>query len=132
MPLLLRVWSQAGMVAGPVLLCFVVLPISDWTVNGRRMSYADFWASGAGASAALFVGLLTVGPWGMAARRPGSRWLLVFAPLAPVVLVPSSPLLADTPYWTIVLSQVVTSMIIFWCLFYLQPVKRYLESDERA
>src|SRR5438309_1795592 len=48
LPFPLDMLCQGAMVAGPVLLVFLVLPIVEWTVNGRQMSYAELWKSGAG------------------------------------------------------------------------------------
>src|SRR5438034_6471454 len=70
---------------GPVLFVFVVLPIVEWTVNGRPMSYAELWKSGAGLAFGLFLFLLMIGAWGLAARNLRSRWALVAAPTAPYV-----------------------------------------------
>src|SRR5262245_52347499 len=87
MPFLLRQLCQGGMVAGPILLIFLCLPIFEWTVNGRRVSYSELWLSGSGVAFALFVSLVAVGCWGLAARRPASRWALVLAPVAPYVTI---------------------------------------------
>src|SRR5437762_14314585 len=76
---------QGAMVAGPVLLVVVVLLVVEWTVNGRQMSYAELWKSGAGLAFGLFLFLLMIGAWGLAARNLASRWALVAAPAAPYV-----------------------------------------------
>src|SRR5713101_6495150 len=51
LPFPLDMLCQGAMVAVPILFVFVVLPIVDWTINGRQMSYAELWKSGAGRSA---------------------------------------------------------------------------------
>ena len=85
LPFPLDMLCQGAMVAGPVLFVFLVLPIVEWTVNGRQMSYAELWKSGAGLAFGLFLFLLMIGAWGLAARNLRSRWALVAAPTAPYV-----------------------------------------------
>ena len=85
LPFPLDMLCQGAMVAGPALLVFLVLPIVEWTVNGRPMSYAELWKSGAGLAFGLFLFLLMIGAWGLAARNLRSRWALVAAPTAPYV-----------------------------------------------
>ena len=128
MPFLLRILCQGGMVAGPVLFLFLVLPIADWTFNGTRMSYSELWSSGAGLVMAVFIGLVIVGTWGMAARKPTSRWALVLAPLAPIILALAFPKLRSTvPLDPVFLLQVlVTPAIIYGCLFHFASIRKYL------
>lgn len=130
MPWLLRQICQGGMLAGPILLFFVLLPLADYRINGRSMSYSEFWFSGAGASAALFVSLIIVGCWGLAARRPNSRWALVAAPLAPyapLVVFPSS-FVGDVTAADVLLACL-TAAVIYVCLFYPPSIRRYLEGE---
>ena len=125
MPFLLRLWCQGGMVAGPILLLFAIFPIADWTVNGRAMSYGEFWTSGAGASMATFVSLITIGAWGMAAKIPASRWALVLAPVLPLVFSPG-PMVETTSLPSLIVAQGITAAIIYWCLFHIDAVRQYL------
>jgi hypothetical protein len=124
MPLLLRVLCQGGMVAGPLLLLFLIVPVAPWTVNGRPMSYAEFWVSGAGLSAALFVGLICLGTWGMAARKSWTRWALVSAPILPIVPFPKS-MVPDLGL--VLLNGALTGAVIYVCLFHIKSVRKYLD-----
>jgi hypothetical protein len=80
MPFLLRTFCEGAMVAAPILLVFLLLPITDWQINGRPMAYAELWSSGQGVAIAAFLVLGGVGAWGLAARVHASRWLLVSLP----------------------------------------------------
>jgi hypothetical protein len=131
MPFLLRIWCQGGMIAGPILLFFVLFPVTDWTVNGREMSYREFWSSGAGATAATFVGLFTVGAWGMAARIPASRWALVLSPLLPLAFMPAF-MVGTTSLSTLLLGQAITAAIVYWCLFRLNAVRQYFLAGKQS
>jgi hypothetical protein len=123
MPVLLRTLCQGGMVAGPLLLLFLIVPVAPWTVNGKPMSYAEFWTSGAGLSAALFVGLITLGTWGIAARKSWTRWALVSAPILPVIPFPNS-MLPDVGL--VLLNGALTGAVIYLCLFHIKSVRQYL------
>ena len=126
MPSILKPLCQGGMVAGPIMLFFILLPISDWTVNGQKMSYYEFWRFGAGTSALTFVGLIAIGTWGMAARKSWSRWTLVFAPLLPIATIPR----AMIPEFGMALASGVFFAAIFYeCLFHLTAVRKYLLGD---
>src|SRR5437016_14602188 len=85
LPFPLDMLCQGAMVAGPALLVFLVLPIAEWTVNGRQMSYAELWKSGAGLAFGLFLFLLMIGAGRSAARNRTSPWVLVAAPAPPYV-----------------------------------------------
>jgi hypothetical protein len=119
---------QGAMVVGPILFVFLVLPIFDWPINGREMSYAELWKSGAGLAFGLFLFLITIGAWGLAARNPRSRWALVAAPAAPYVAsLPflSSKLLSTEEVWFGILGGLVIGAIMYACLFHLPAVRRY-------
>jgi hypothetical protein len=116
------------MVAGPILFVFLVLPIVDWTISDRQMSYAELWKSGAGLAFGLFLFLITIGAWGMAARHLRSRWALVAAPGAPyVVSVPflNSGLLSTEDVWFGILGGLLMAAIVYVCLFHWPAVRRY-------
>ncbi|TMI36779.1 MAG: hypothetical protein E6H41_10120 [Betaproteobacteria bacterium] len=128
LPFPLDMLCQGAMVAGPVLLVFLVLPIVEWTVNGRQMSYAELWKSGAGLAFGLFLFLLMIGAWGLAARNLASRWALVAAPAAPYVAsVPflSSGLISTEDVWFGILGGSLVAAIAYACLFHLPAVRRY-------
>jgi hypothetical protein len=116
------------MVVGPILFVFLVLPIVDWPINGRQMSYAELWKSGAGLAFGLFLFLITIGAWGLAARNLRSRWALVAAPTAPYVAsLPflNSELLSTEDVWFGILGGLVMGAIMYACLFHLPAVRRY-------
>jgi hypothetical protein len=134
LPIPLDMLCQGAMVAGPVLLLFVVLPIVDWTINGRQMSYAELWKSGAGLAFGLFLFLIMVGAWGLAARNLRSRWALVAAPSAPYIAsVPflSSGLLSAEDVWFGILGGLVMAAITYACLFHWPAVRRYFAAGRR-
>ena len=127
MPFLLRMLCQGGMIAGPLLLLFLIVPVAPWTVNGKAVSYAELWGSGAGVSAALFIGLITLGTWGMAARKSWTRWALVLAPILPVVPFPKS-MLPDLGL--LLLNSALTGAVIYVCLFHIKSVRQYLRAGQ--
>ena len=129
LPFLLRLLCKGGMVAGPILFVFLVVPIMDWTVNGHQMSYSDLWRSGAGMSALLLICLVTFGTWGMAARLGWSRWALVLAPVLSIILFPKS-LVPNLGFALI--NGLVTAVIIYGCLFHLKPVQVYFSKSDNA
>ena len=123
MPLLLGLLCKGGMVAGPILLFFLAVPVMEWTVNGQRMSYSELWRSGAGISLVISGGLITLGTWGMAARQRWCRWALVLAPVLPIAAFPKS--FIPEPGFALV-NELVTAAIIYGCLFHLRSVQEYL------
>jgi hypothetical protein len=132
LPFPLDMLCQGAMAAGPILFVFLVLPIVDWTINGRQISYAELWKSGAGLAFGLFLFLLTIGAWGLAARNLRSRWALVAAPPAPYVAsVPflSSGLLSTEDVWFGILGGLLMAAIAYACLFHLAAVRRYFSSS---
>jgi len=75
MPAVLRVLCRGGMVAPPILLVFLLIPIFQWEVDGREISYAELWHSGAGLVMATSMLLLAAGAWGSAGRMGWARAL---------------------------------------------------------
>jgi hypothetical protein len=134
MPLLLGILCQGGMVVGPIFFVFAVLPIADWTFNGRQMSYSEFWSSGAGLVMVGIIGPMTMGAWGMAARKPNSRWALVLMPLVPVVLTLMFPQLRSTvtldPLY--LLELILSPAIIYGCLFHFSSVRNYFHGERTS
>lgn len=146
---LLRVWwnntkelpfpvgmlCQGGMIVGPVLLAFLVLPIVDWTVNGLQMSYRELWKSGAGFVAMLFLLFVTVGTWGMAARSLISRWALVAVPIIPHIaslpFLNSGWVAADDGVLVGLLSGCFMAALIYGCLFHLPSIRHYFSLGQR-
>ena len=129
MPQLLRMFCQGGMVAPPILTVLLVLPITEWTVNGRQVQYAELWSSGAGLTMLVFMVIATTGAWGLAARATWSRWLWVATPIAPVLVAALYPstwftqeVAGDVSVWV---GSAATSVVIFACLFLIPAVKTY-------
>jgi hypothetical protein len=124
------------MIVNPLLIFFLVLPIFNWNINGREVSYQELWISGAGWVLFIVTVLGSLGAWGMAARFPITRWACVLMPTLPILvaaLYPSSwfiqELFADvlTP-----LSALITSVVIYACLFHLPSVRRYFFSKNET
>ena len=135
LPFPLDMLCQGTMVAGPILFVFLVLPIVDWTINGRQMSYAELWKSGAGLAFGLFLFLLMIGAYGLAARNLRSRWALVAAPTAPYIAsVPflNSGLLSTEDVWFGILGGLLIGAIAYACLFHLPAVRRYFAGGRDA
>lgn len=130
MPLVLRVLCQGAMVAAPLLLLALMVPM-EWEVDGVQMSYAELWASGNGAAMACFFVLTGFGAWGLAARVARSRWLLVFAPLIPYVVLEvysqGSSLPSEPPTLDVLGSAFATAILLYVCLFRLPSVVAYLD-----
>src|SRR5207244_8945087 len=125
LPFPLDMLCQGAMVAAPVLFVFLVLPIVEWTVNGRQMSYAELWKSGAGLAFGLFLFLLMIGAWGLAARNLTSRWALVAAPTAPYVASVSflsSGLISAVEPWFSMRGGLSVAAITYACLFHFPAV----------
>jgi hypothetical protein len=130
MPFLLRLLCQGAMVAAPILLLFLVLPITEWEVNGRSVSYAELGSSGEGAAIAASLGLASAGAWGLAARNSASRWLLVSTPLAPYVVLAVFPGSRVEPIGPdVIVSAALTAAAFYFCLFRLRAVRAYLNRE---
>lgn len=126
MPYLLRMYCQGAMVIAPAFLILLILPIVEWEVDGHRMSYADQWLSGEGIASAAALVFISVGTWGLAARKRASRWLLVFSPVVPSFLLAISP---GAPTVETIASTVVTAIVFYFCLFHIRTVCEYLDAE---
>jgi hypothetical protein len=129
MPLLLRLLSQGTMVAAPILLLFLLLPIMEWDINGHRVTYTELWHSGQGVAIASSLAFAAAGAWGLAARNSASRWLLVLTPVVPylaLVILPATSSKAFTHGG--IASAVFTTVVFYFCLFHLRGVRAYLYS----
>jgi len=131
MPFILGSLCSGGMIAAPILLLFILLPIADWEIDGRAMSYQEMWLSGDAAALAACFLLLAAGAWGLAARNRASRWPLVLSPVIPYALLtifrallpaPAEPIHVD-----VATSAILTAVVIYFCLFHLRPVREYLD-----
>ena len=130
MPFLLRLLIQGAMVATPILLLFLVLPITEWEMNGRTVSYTELWSSGEGPALAVSLALAGAGAWGLAARAAASRWLLVFSPVAPYIVLAIFPASALAPVTLdVIVSGALTAAVFYFCLFRLRAVRAYLDAE---
>lgn len=130
MPPLLRMFCQGGMVAPPILALLLVLPLVDWTINGKQVSYAELWSSGAGLTMLVFMLVAAAGAWGLAARKRWSRWAWVATPIAPLLVAALYPttwfteeVTRDSSVW---FGGLATSALIFVCLFFVPSVRNYV------
>ncbi len=126
MPFLLRIYCRGGMLAGPLLLVMLPLPIVEWTLNGNLVSNSEAWGSGLALAMTTFLILIAGGCWGMAARLSNSRWALVAAPTVPTLMIAAlSPGVSGGD----VLQAILTSAGIYFSLFHLGSVSRYMKSE---
>jgi hypothetical protein len=129
MPFLLRMYCQGAMVAAPLLLLFLSLPLFDWTVNDRPVPYAELWSSGAGMALSLLLALAGVGGWGLALRSSSARWAWVATPSVPLLalpLFPASPLLSGLRDASLIAGALLTSVAVYAVLFHTPAVRRHL------
>lgn len=133
MPLFLRTFCQGAMVVAPAFLILLTLPIQEWEVDGHRMSYAELWSSGQGAAIAACLVLVSVGAWGLAARKRVSRWLLVLSSVVPyfvLAIFPEAPTMSSEPIAIeIIVSAAVAAVVSYVCLFHLRTVCEYLDGE---
>jgi hypothetical protein len=133
MPQILRMFCQGAMVAPPILALLLVLPLTEWQVNGRQVPYQELWSSGAGPVMFLFVSLAALGGWGLAARRGWARWLWVATPTAPLLMAAALPSTWFTQEATAAgstwLGAAGTSALIYAALFLVPAVQRYVSGS---
>ena len=132
MPLLLRILCQGAMVAPLILAVLLVLPVTEWSINGRLVGYSELWQSGAGMSLLAFTLFATAGAWGAAARAPWARWVLVATPVAPLLLAAmhsstwfTAQATSEVSTWV---GAVTTSALIFAGLFLVPSVRTYFHA----
>lgn len=121
LPALLRMLIRGGMVSSLVLLVFVTLPLAPWTVNGRTHTYAEMWRSGIAPVAACWLALMAIGCWGVAARKPFCRWILILSPLVSEV----SSAVFQPLRLTDIASAGLWVMVAYVSLFHLRSVRAY-------
>jgi hypothetical protein len=131
MPPLLRVFCQGAMVVTPLLLVLLAVPLFDWTVGSRTMSYTDLWQSGAGATLSACLLLGGIGAWGLAARAPRARWALVASPSVPLLSLWTSRA-EGLDSVSNVASALLTSAVVYLALFHVPAVRRYLSRATHA
>lgn len=131
MPLVLRLLCQGGMIVSPIFILLLLVPFPSWEINGRSMPYIEVWTSGAGLSICAFLLFLAIGTWGLAARGANYRWALVFAPLAPYVVLLLYPwgsqFAADALAFGTVAQLLLGAVVMYVCLFHLKVVRMFLE-----
>lgn len=125
MPQILSLTVRAAMVTGPLLIIFALLPLVPWTIDGKVMSGEEAWASGFAPMLITWLVLVTFAAWGIALRRPQSRWVAVALPLASMVLAMSvaSVSLADMAF------SVGMAICIYLYLFHARSVCRYFSGE---
>jgi hypothetical protein len=136
MPALFRVFCQGGMVAPPILTILLALPVTDWTVNGRSVTYEELWQSGAGLTMLAFMLVAAASAWGSAARAPWARWAWVATPVVPLLTAEVPPrtwftdeAVSDGSVW---LSAIATSALIAAGLFLVPSVRAYFGAHHEA
>lgn len=127
MPQLLRMFCQGAVVAPPILAALLLLPLTDWTVNGRQVPYTELWRSGAGLTFLVFALTATAGAWGLAARKPWARWALVAALYPEMWFTEQAS--GDLSTWV---SAIGMAAFFYACLFLLPSVKAYVSGNGRA
>lgn len=129
MPLLLRMYCQGAMFVAPVILFFLVVPLFEWTVDDKPMSYVELWRTGAGLAIGGCLVLVGLGGWGLASRVPRARWAWVAAPLAPFLSLfffPGASWASALGDGSIIASALLTSAAVYALLFHVPAVRRYL------
>ena len=136
LPFVIRVFCNGGMVVCPLMLLFVLLPVFNCEVNGQEMTYRELWTSGTGVVIAFSLAMATAGSWGLAARKPWARWVLVFmepALLLTLALNPSTWMEQEgLTVGELAVQTLLTSLCIYACLFHLPGMRRYYEAANPA
>jgi hypothetical protein len=127
LPHFARLVCDGGMFLGPIALVAALVLFHDWVVNGQRMSYGEFWRSGAGLSVVTFAGLISAGSWGIAARRPWSRWAIVATPVLPIVPFPRSLIPGIWP----IINGVLTAAVLYLYLFHAKSIRTYMAGPSK-
>jgi hypothetical protein len=136
MPALFRMFCQGAMVATPLLAILLVLPVMNWTVNGRSVTYEELWQSGAGLTMLVLMLLAASSAWGSAARAGWARWAWVVTPVAPLLVAAAQPMtwftepaVTDVSMW---LGAFATSAVIAAGLFLVPSVHSYFSGKHDA
>lgn len=117
------------MVVTPLFILALVLPVTDWEVDGQAMTYRELWTSGNGAMLAVCLGLYCFGAWGLAARRHFSRWVLVTASVAPAVFIAVSE--RSIP-WLSFTEAAIYGIAMYFCLFRLRAVQLFMAGPGKS
>ncbi len=129
LPLVVSILCHGYMVVGPLMLLFMLIPFFDWEIDGRMMTYHELWNSGTFIALVLVLIMATAGAWGMAARVPWARWVLVLmqpAMLLALALFPSTQASQESlSMGDLTLQTLVMSLCVYACLFHLPGMRRY-------
>lgn len=133
---MIRILCHGGMVVCPLMLLFVLLPVFNWEVNGQEMTYRELWTSGTGVVFAFSLATGAAGSWGLAARKPWARWVLVcMEPALLLVLALNQSTWMEQeglPLGELAVQTLLTSLCIYACLFHLPGMRRYYETANPA
>jgi hypothetical protein len=77
MPTSLRIVTALGLLGGVTWSVVVTAVSVAWGIGNRTTPLTNMWRTGAWATPFLWMLLIFVGCLGVAARRPGFRWILV-------------------------------------------------------
>ncbi len=125
MPSLVRMFCQGSMLVPPIFVVLAAWPISDWSVNGKNLTYSEFWASGPAPTIASGLILVTIGAWGAAARNSRSRWAILFSVPVPYLVAFSFDYLTSysSGYdWFDLIGSVIMTFLLYLVFFRLEPV----------
>jgi hypothetical protein len=121
MPTILRVITALGMLACVTGVVVVTTVSVIWGIGNQTTPFTYMWRSGAWVSLYLWLLLIFVGCLGVAARRPGFRWILVVSPFViEAVSIPHVGLrlfdVASAAFW---------GLFSYAYLFHAPSVRRY-------
>ena len=130
LPFLLRPLIQGAMVVPPLLrlLLLLALPITNWEVDGGTLTYTELWASGVGATMALILLNVSVGAWGIAARRTWARWLLVASPASTYIVLLAVPANKVSVDFEAIVVAGLTTVTYYIGLFHITAVRDYFST----
>ena len=130
MPFPMRTLCQGTMVAGPILIFALILPIAAWRIGERYLSYGELWSSGVGETMIIFIGSTTVGAWLLAMRKERGRRLVMLGTLVPSVLVLVVPAFSDyaghSQKLEFILQVIAFYGLQYWALFRWAAFQVYL------
>ncbi|MFZ6681882.1 hypothetical protein [Undibacterium sp. Tian12W] len=133
---MIRILCHGWMFVGPLMLLLLLQPLFNWEVNGQEMTYLELWTTDTVVGLAVFLAMGTAGCWGMAARKPWARWVLVFmqpALLLMLALYPSTWMAQEgLNIADLALQTLIVSLCVYACLFHLPGMRRYYQAAEPA
>jgi hypothetical protein len=134
LPLVIRILCHGWMLVCPLMLLLLLQPLFNWEVNGQEMTYLELWTTDTVVGLAVSLAMMTAGSWGMAARKPWARWVLVFmqpALLLMLALYPSTWMAQEgLNIADLALQTLIVSLCVYACLFHLPGMRRYYQAAE--